>query len=68
MLEERLHSIRATRPEEQRKQIKTIQQETMDEVDDLSIRKHRDWFDEADKGIHECLKRNTSATIVYLQT
>ena len=51
MLEEGLHCVTATEPEEQWKQMKTMLQETTAEVVGLSTRKHQDWFDEADKNI-----------------
>ena len=60
MLEERHHCVIAAEPEEQWKQIKTMLQETMTEVVGLSTRKHQDWFDEADKEIHELLKKKCS--------
>ena len=46
-----------TEPEEQRKQMKTIQQETMAEVVGLSTTKHQDWFDEAHKEFQELLQK-----------
>ena len=42
MLEERLHCVTATEPEEQWKQMKTILQGTTAEAVDLSIRKDQD--------------------------
>ena len=60
MLEERLHCVTAAQPEEQGKEMKTILQETVAEVVGLSTRKHQDWFDEADKEIHELLKKKCS--------
>ena len=60
MLEERLHCETAAKPEEQSKQTKTILQETMAEVVDLSTRKHQDWFDEAGKEIKELLEKKCS--------
>ena len=59
-LEERLHCVTAAEPEEQWKQMKTILQETMAEIVGLSTRKHRDWFDEADKEIQELLEKKHS--------
>ena len=49
MLDELLHCVAAAEPEEERKLIKTIVQETTAEVVGLSTRKHEDWFDEAHK-------------------
>ena len=60
MLEERLHCLTAAEPEEQWKQMKTIQQETMAEDVGLSTRKHQDWFDKADKKIQELLEKKCS--------
>ena len=40
--------------------MKTILQETTAEVVGLSTRKHRDWFDEADKEIQELLENKRS--------
>ena len=57
MLKERLHCVTAAEPEEQWKQMNTVLQETTAEVVGLSIRKHQDWFDEADKEIHELLEK-----------
>ena len=51
MLDERLYCVTAAESEEQWKQMKTIPQETTDEVVGLSTRKHQDWFDESDKEI-----------------
>ena len=45
----------AAEPEEQRKQMKIILQETTVEVVGFSTRKHEDWFDKADKEIQELL-------------
>ena len=59
MLEERLHCVTAAEPEEQWKQMKTIQQETTAEVVGLSTRKQQDWFDEA-KEIQELLEKKRS--------
>ena len=53
ILEEILHCVTAAEPEEQYKQMKTIVQETTPKVASISTRKHRDWFDEADKEIQE---------------
>ena len=50
----------AAEPEEQWKQFRTILQETSTEVVGLSTRKHRDWFDEADKEIQELLEKKRS--------
>ena len=58
-LEERLHCVTAAEPEEQWKQMKTIQQETTAEVVGLSTRKQQDWFDEA-KEIQELLEKKRS--------
>ena len=60
MLEERLHCVTAAEPEEQWKQMNTILQETKAEVVGLSTRKHRDWFDEADKEFQEQLEKKRS--------
>ena len=60
MLEKRLHCETAAEPEEQWKQMKTILQETTAEVVGLSTRKHRDWFDEADKEFQEQLEKKRS--------
>ena len=60
MLEERLHCVTAAEPEEQWKQMNTVLQETTAEVVGLSIRKHQDWFDEADKEIQELLEKKRS--------
>ena len=57
MLEERPHCVTAAEPEEWWKQMKTILQETMAEVVGLSTRNHQDWFDKADKEIHELLEK-----------
>ena len=50
----------AAEPEEQWKQMKTALQETTAEVIGLLIRKHQDWFDEADKEIREALEGKRS--------
>ena len=60
MLEERLHCVTASEPEEQWKQMKTILQETVAEVVGLSTKKHQDWFDEADAEIQELLEKKHS--------
>ena len=60
MLKERLHRVTAAEPKEQCKQMKTILQETTDEVVGLSTRKHQDWFDKADKEIQELLEKKRS--------
>ena len=60
MLEEKHHYVTAAEPGEQWKQMKTILQETMAEVVDLSTRKHQDWFDEAGKEIKELLEKKGS--------
>ena len=60
MLEKRLHGVRAAEPEEQWKQMKTILQETTAEVVGLSTKKHKDWFDEADKEIQVLLEKKCS--------
>ena len=60
MLEERLHCVTAAEPEEQWKQMKTILQETTAEVVGLSTKKHKDWFDEADKEIQVLLEKKCS--------
>ena len=60
MLEEGLHCVTATEPEEQWKQMKTMLQETTAEVVGLSTRKHQDWFDDADKEIQELLEKKRS--------
>ena len=60
MLEERLHCVTDTEPEEEGKQIETVLQETTAEVVGLSTRKHQDWFDEADKKIKQLLKKKRS--------
>ena len=40
--------------------MKTILQKTMAEAVGLSTRKHKDWFDEADKEIQELLRKKCS--------
>ena len=67
ILEETLHCLTAVEPEEQWKQMQTILQETTSEAVGLSTRKHQEWFDEADKEIKSCSKRNAPSTIVCLQ-
>ena len=59
-LEERLHCVTDTEPEEEGKQIETVLQETTAKVVGLSTRKHQDWFDEADKEIEELLEKKRS--------
>ena len=60
MLEERLHCVTAAESEEQWKQMKTMLQGTMAEVVGLSTKKHKDWFDEADKEIQVLLEKKHS--------
>ena len=48
--------------------MKTILQETTVEVVGLSTRKHQDWIDEADKEIHELLKKKRSCYNYLLAT
>ena len=50
----------AAEPEEQRRQMKIILQETTAEITDLSTRKDQDWFDEADKETREPLEKKRS--------
>ena len=57
MLEERLHCVTIAEPEKQWKQMKIILQEITAKVVGLSTRKHRDWFDEADKETQELLEK-----------
>ena len=59
--------LTATEAEEQRRQMKTILQETTAEVVGLSTRKHQDWFDEADKEIQELLEKKRSCHNHLLQ-
>ena len=60
MLEERLHCVTIAEPEKQWKQMKIILQEITAKVVGLSTRKHRDWFDGADKEIRELLEKKLS--------
>ena len=50
----------AAEPEEQRRQMKIILQETTAEITDLSTRKDQDWFDLADREIQELLEKKLS--------
>ena len=50
----------AAEPEEQRRQMKIILQESTAEITDLSTRKDQDWFDEADKETRELLEKKRS--------
>ena len=67
MSEERLYCVTGAETEEQWKQMETILQETTAEFAGLTIRKHQNWFDEADKEIQKLLERKPPATIVCLQ-
>ena len=60
MLQEKLHCVTASEPEEQWMQMKTMLQQTTAEVVGLSTRKYRHWFDEADKKVQELLEKKRS--------